>query len=238
MSFAELLLLGVALSMDAFAVSVTNGMMLGRVPVSYAFAVALTFGLFQALMPLIGFFGGSFFYTYIEAIDHWVVLVLLCALGGKMIFEAVRELRAAERKNTDCETAFAAAPDAAEQGDTVLQETVQKINNFTKAADKKDIRRNASCRRRLSPSLLLVQGIVTSIDALVVGISLAAVNANITLSAVTIGVTTALICFPAVYIGKKTGDALNDKARLAGGCILVGIGIKICVQHLLERGGV
>ena len=61
MSFAELLLLGVALSMDAFAVSVTNGMMLGRVPVSYAFAVALTFGLFQALMPLIGFFGGSFF---------------------------------------------------------------------------------------------------------------------------------------------------------------------------------
>ena len=61
MSFAELLLLGVALSMDAFAVSVTNDMMLGRVPVSYALAVALTFGAFQALMPLIGFFCGSFF---------------------------------------------------------------------------------------------------------------------------------------------------------------------------------
>ena len=238
MSFAELLLLGVALSMDAFTVSVTNGMTLGSVPLRYALAVSLTFGTFQALMPLIGFFGGSFFYTYIEAIDHWVVLVLLCALGGKMIFEAVRELRAAERKNADCETVFVAATDAAEQGDTVLQKAVQKINNFTETADKKDIRRNASCRRRLSPSLLLVQGIATSIDALAVGISLAAVNANITLSAVTIGVTTALICFPAVYIGKKTGDALNDKARLAGGCILVGIGIKICVQHLLERGGV
>ena len=238
MSFAELLLLGVALSMDAFTVSVTNGMTLGSVPLRYALAVSLTFGTFQALMPLIGFFGGSFFYTYIEAIDHWVVLALLGALGGKMIFEAVRELRAAERKNTDCETAFAAAPDAAEQGDTVLQKAVQKINNFTETADKKDIRRNASCRRRLSPSLLLVQGIATSIDALAVGISLAAVNANITLSAVTIGVTTALICFPAVYIGKKTGDALNDKARLAGGCILIGIGIKICVQHLLERGDV
>lgn len=104
MSFAELLLLGVALSMDAFAVSVTNGMTFVRVPLRYALAVSLTFGTFQALMPLIGFFGGSFFYTYIEAIDHWVVLVLLCALGGKMIFEAVRELRAAERKNADCET--------------------------------------------------------------------------------------------------------------------------------------
>ena len=94
MSFAELLLLGVALSMDAFAVSVTNDMMLGRVPVSYALAVALTFGAFQALMPLIGFFGGSFFYAYIEAVDHWIVLALLCALGGKIIFEAVRKWHA------------------------------------------------------------------------------------------------------------------------------------------------
>ena len=61
MSFAELLLLGVALSMDAFAVSMTNGMMLGRVPVSYALAIALTFGAFQALMPLIGFSAAVFF---------------------------------------------------------------------------------------------------------------------------------------------------------------------------------
>lgn len=61
MSFIELLLLDVALSMDAFAVSVTNGMTLGSVPLRYAFAVSLTFGAFQAFMPLIGFFGGSFF---------------------------------------------------------------------------------------------------------------------------------------------------------------------------------
>ena len=236
MSFAELLLLGVALSMDAFAVSVTNGMTLGSVPVRYALAVSLTFGAFQALMPLLGFFGGSFFYSYIEAVDHWVVLVLLGALGGRMIFEAMRGLRAAERKNADFETIPAAA--TAEGSNPAHPEAGEKINNFTKTADKSDFRQNAPCRRHLSPALLFVQGIATSIDALAVGIGLAAVNANITLAAVTIGATTALICFPAVYIGKKTGDALNDKARLAGGCLLIGMGIKICVRHLLERGGV
>jgi len=238
MSFIELLLLGVALSMDAFAVSVTNGMTLGSVPLRYAFAVSLTFGAFQAFMPLIGFFGGSFFYSYIEAVDHWVVLVLLGALGGRMIFEAVRGLRAAERKNADFETIPAAATAEVEGGNTVSQGAAMKINNVTETTDKSDFRQSAPCRRRLSPVLLFMQGLATSIDALAVGIGLAAVNADITLAAVTIGVTTALICFPAVYIGKKTGDALNDKARLAGGCILIGMGIKICVQHLLERGGV
>ena len=236
MSFAELLLLGVALSMDAFAVSVTNDMMLGRVPVSYALAVALTFGAFQALMPLIGFFGGSFFYAYIEAVDHWVVLVLLGALGGKMIFEAVRDLRSAA-KCKNAERGIRPVPPAAERGNT-LQSAAPKSNNASETTKQSDLRQSAVYCRRLSPPLLFVQGIATSVDALAVGIGLAAVNADITLSAITIGATTALICFPAVYIGKKTGDALNDKARLAGGCILVGIGIKICVQHLLERGGV
>ena len=91
MSFMEAVLLGVALSMDSFAVSVTNGMQLNKVTLPYTLAVSLMFGAFQALMPLIGFFCGSFFYAYIEAVDHWIVLALLCALGGKMIFEAVRK---------------------------------------------------------------------------------------------------------------------------------------------------
>ena len=85
MSFMEAVLLGVALSMDSFAVSVTNGMQLEKVTLPYTLAVSLLFGAFQALMPLLGFFCGSFFYAYIEALDHWLVLVLLCALGGKMI---------------------------------------------------------------------------------------------------------------------------------------------------------
>ena len=94
MSFMEAVLLGVALSMDSFAVSVTNGMQLDKVTLPYTLAVSLMFGAFQALMPLIGFFCGSFFYAYIEAVDHWIVLALLCALGGKIIFEAVRKWHA------------------------------------------------------------------------------------------------------------------------------------------------
>ena len=110
MSFMEAVLLGVALSMDSFAVSVTNGMQLDKVTLPYTLAVSLMFGAFQALMPLIGFFCGSFFYAYIEAVDHWIVLALLCALGGKIIFEAVRKWHASyEFKKSRIRTVFAAA---------------------------------------------------------------------------------------------------------------------------------
>jgi len=195
MSFMEAVLLGVALSMDSFAVSVTNGMQLDKVTLPYTLAVSLMFDAFQALMPLIGFFCGSLFYAYIEAVDHWIVLALLCALGGKMIFEAVRKWHASY-----------------------------------------EFKKKAVYGRYLPLPLLFVQGMTTGIDALAVGIGLAVINADIKLSALTIGVTTALVCLLAMYIGKKTGDVFNEKARFAGGCMLVGIGIKICVQHVIARG--
>ena len=88
----SLALLGVAvgLSMDSFSVSLAKGIGVKSAKLSQAFKVAIFFGGFQALMPLAGWLIGKTFASYINAFSHWVAFVLLAALGGKMILEAVR----------------------------------------------------------------------------------------------------------------------------------------------------
>ena len=89
MNCTELLLLGVGLSMDAFAVSVCKGLATRRPSLKNMAACGLWFGGFQALMPLIGFYLGSLFAEAIEAVDHWVAFVLLALIGLNMVREAV-----------------------------------------------------------------------------------------------------------------------------------------------------
>lgn len=89
--FIELFLLGVGLSMDAFAVSVCKGLGMRKLNKKQAVIIGLYFGGFQALMPLIGWLLGSQFQKYITSIDHWIAFILLGFIGGKMIIEAVRE---------------------------------------------------------------------------------------------------------------------------------------------------
>ena len=99
----------------------------------------------------------------------------------------------------------------------------------------------------LSFKELVVQGIATSIDALAVGISFAATAtmrstyaetllASAINPALVIGLTTTILCLPAVFIGKKTGDLLSDKAQILGGLLLIGIGAKILIEHLFFGG--
>ncbi|WP_455538354.1 manganese efflux pump MntP [Terrisporobacter sp.] len=85
------ILTGFALAMDAFAVSVTKGMTLRKINVFVSFKIAFSLGLFQAIMPLIGWFAGIKFQSYITAIDHWIALFLLSFIGLKMIFEAYED---------------------------------------------------------------------------------------------------------------------------------------------------
>lgn len=87
MNIITILLTGFALAMDAFAVSVTKGMTLKNLTKKMAIKIALFFGVFQAIMPLTGWLLGISFQGYIQAIDHWVALILLSILGGKMIYE-------------------------------------------------------------------------------------------------------------------------------------------------------
>lgn len=91
MTTSMLILLAIGLAMDAFAVSVTNGMCY-RIPLlKNALASGLAFGIFQGMMPLIGYLAGYAFHDTITAVEHWVALLLLGFIGGKMILSAIRQ---------------------------------------------------------------------------------------------------------------------------------------------------
>lgn len=88
MGIAELFVLAVGLSMDAFAVSICKGLSLGKIKLRHMCIAGAWFGGFQALMPLIGYFLGSFFSDMITQYSHWVAFVLLAIIGGNMIKES------------------------------------------------------------------------------------------------------------------------------------------------------
>ena len=90
MQIWEIILLGIGLSMDAFAVAICKGLSSEKFSIKSALIVGLWFGLFQALMPLAGYFLTGLVAGYIEFIDHWIAFALLGFIGGKMIFEAVK----------------------------------------------------------------------------------------------------------------------------------------------------
>lgn len=91
MGVIDLLLLGVGLSMDAFAVAICKGLAMKKVNKKQCFIIALFFGGFQALMPFLGWAIGSTFAEKISSIDHWIAFILLVYIGGKMIIDAIKE---------------------------------------------------------------------------------------------------------------------------------------------------
>ena len=93
MSVIELILIGISLSMDAFAVSICKGLSVGKIKPKHMLTAGLWFGGFQAFMPLLGFLLGSTFEKYITSIDHWVAFILLGVIGFNMIKESREEIR-------------------------------------------------------------------------------------------------------------------------------------------------
>ena len=89
MLFADIILLAIGVSMDAFAVSIAKGLALHRPCARHYGSVALWFGGFQALMPLVGYFLGIHFAPIVECCDHWIAFVLLAIIGGKMIYDTL-----------------------------------------------------------------------------------------------------------------------------------------------------
>ena len=88
--FIEIFLIGVGLSMDAFAVSICKGLSMKKIKKKDVFIIALFFGGFQALMPFIGWFLGKGFESYITSIDHWIAFILLGIIGGKMLIDGIK----------------------------------------------------------------------------------------------------------------------------------------------------
>lgn len=190
MGIVELLLTAIALSMDAFAVSVCKGLGMRRMRYDQALVISLYFGVFQALMPLIGWLLGTSFSRYIQAFDHWIAFVLLAFIGGKMLWDVFHEKEDGEQE---------------------------------------------SAERRLDHRELFMLAIATSIDALAVGIAFACLDVNIWSSISIIGVTTLVISFVGVWIGNRFGNRFQKKAEIAGGLVLILIGVKILAEHLIEH---
>ena len=239
-------LLGIGLAMDAFSVSMANGLSEPHMKKSKMHGIAAVFGVFQFLMPMLGW---VCVYTMVEKFRQfekfipWTALVLLAYIGGKMIIEGIRTGK--EQKNEEnAEKTAEEAPQkagenaagavSAECADGTIQGTIQKNAQGTvQGTSAEHIKETAV--KGLTFGTLIMQGIATSIDALSVGFTIAGYDAAAALvSTGIIGLTTYIISVAGVIIGKRFGTKLSDKASILGGIILVLIGVEIFVKGLIS----
>ncbi len=171
--------------MDAFAVSITNGITIKYLRINNALKIAIFFGSFQAFMPLVGWLAGLSLRDFISGIDHWIAFGLLSLIGCKMIYESIK-----------------------------IESRGEKVDP-------------------LNVYVLLMLSLATSIDALAVGVSLAFLKISIVTPIIVIGIVTFLLSFLGVFVGNKSGHFFENKIEIIGGLILIGIGIKILVEHLV-----
>jgi manganese efflux pump family protein len=170
------------LSTDAFAVSVAQGAVQKRLDVREAFRIALVFGLFQGLMPLLGWLAVNEVREYIVAVDHWIAFVLLSIIGLKMILESHDQ-----------------------------KETKSTNGNIP---------------------LLLMLGVATSIDALIVGTTLHTFSSSVVIPAVVIGVITFALSFIGALVGREAACIRKLRIEMIGGVVLILLGGSILVEHL------
>ena len=185
MSFFELFLIAIALSMDAFAVSICQGLAMPSFDKLKAIIIGLWFGLFQGIMPFIGYNLGIRFSSLVKSLDHWIALVLLGYIGIGML----RESKEAYDTNANSSIAF---------------------------------------------KIMLSLAIATSIDALTIGVTFAFLSVNIFYAILFIGLCTFIISFIGVGIGKYFGYKLKAKSEILGGVILILIGLKIFITHIIQ----
>ena len=187
MNSLDIWMLAVALAMDCFTVSIVSGVITRRWLWAMILRMAFLFGLFQAIMPLIGWLTTNHFSEQLEAIDHWIAFGLLAFLGGKMIRESFAD------------------------------EEEQQFNP-----------------KNLRTQLILA--VATSIDALAIGISFACTGfAQIAYPLFVIGLVSFLFSLFGYRLGVRFGKSIARKLKpeLLGGIILIVIGIKILITHLM-----
>lgn len=201
------ILLGVGLAMDAFSVSIVNGLNETRMSNGKTLGIAGTYAGFQFAMPMIGWFCVHTIAEAFQAFQKyipWIALLLLLYIGGKMLLEGIRNQR--------------------EAGSGVSAHSEERCDE--KAATPEN-------SAELGLTTLLLQGVATSIDALSVGFTISGYNAaKAFIASLLIAVTTLVVCLVGLRFGKKFGDRLADKATVLGGVILIFIGIEIFVTGI------
>ena len=196
----EVILLAVALAMDAFAVAIGLGAKSQKQNPSYilrlALIAALYFGIAQGVMPLIGYLLGSALLGWLASAAPWIGGIILILLGGKMLYEAL---------NSDVQETVNEAIGSLDTGAVNADNTHSIINHRT----------------------LLTLAIATSIDAMAAGFTLNLLAINAWLACLIIAVVTAGFGLFGFYLGKHSGTWLEDKAEIVGGVVLIAIGLKV-----------
>lgn len=186
MEIWTIILIALALAVDAFAVALASGVSLCQVSGRQTFRLAFHFGLFQAMMNIVGWAAGLTVRTLLESLDHWLAFGLLALVAAKMIKDAVvgREEEA---------------------------EKIDPTKGYT----------------------LVMLSVATSIDSLAVGLSISVLNVSIWLPAAIIGAVATLMTIMGLKLGCLLGSAsrIGSRAEIAGGLVLLGIGLNILHQH-------
>jgi putative Mn2+ efflux pump MntP len=197
----ELIIVALALSMDAFAVTAANVVSHHSAPWRRLLAMPMFFGLFQGLMPCIGYLVGGMAAGLIERYAGFVAFAILAFIGGRMAWDGWQELRGGSAATQD--------------GDAAAADDAQASGTWP-----------AMSAKPLSYPSLLLQAVATSIDALMVGVSFVALHVNVAAASAMIAATTAACCLAALWLGRRFGAILGKRAEVLGGLTLVAIGVK------------
>ncbi len=182
----SVLLIALGLAADCFAVALSGSISMRTLAFFQVLRASLAFGIFQGLMPVLGWLAGRAIVELIEGYDHWVAFILLALVGSRMVWESLHS-RDGRSKNADITKGF----------------------------------------------LLLTLSVATSIDALAVGLTFAFMKISIVAASSTIGTVTFVATVIGFLLGRKTGHLIGRRAEVIGGMVLIGIGIKILVEHIL-----
>jgi len=181
----SILFIALGLSADCFAVTLSGSISMGSVSLIQKIRTSLTFGIFQGLMPVLGWLAGRTVVNLIADYDHWIAFSLLTFIGIKMIWESIHN---------------------------------KKDHN------KVDITRGLT---------LLTLAVATSIDALAVGLTFAFLEVNIVLASSVIGIVSLMVTMASFEIGRKAGELIGKSAETIGGVILIVIGLRVLLTHIL-----
>ena len=186
MEFLTIFLIALGLAADCFVVALGGSISRRNLSFVQIGRVSLSFGVFQAVMPVIGWLAGLTVVNLIADYDHWVALALLGFVGVKMVWESFHS-KDGQSENADITRGW----------------------------------------------LLFTLSVATSTDALAVGLTFAFVKVDISLASLTIGIVAFLVTTVGFLLGRKAHHLIGKRAEVIGGLLLIGIGIKIVLEHVL-----
>lgn len=187
MEFIILLIIAVGLAMDSVTVSISCALILYKFNFKNTLRIAIFMGVFQGIMPILGWILGNSFKIYIEAFDHWIAFLILLFLGSRMIYQQITS------------------------------------NDEFKCFDPTNYRTLAGL------------AIATSIDAMAVGITFGLIQISLYTAALVIGLTSFTLSFLAIYLASRFKQNFKFPFEFVGGTILIIIGLKILIEHLLNH---